>query len=306
MAGIAEPALRFLHYAALLGLFGWTAFRLIGLRGLDRLPFERGAPVLIGATIAAPLLSTALMLTSIAAMMGVPSIALDRAMVEAMILTTDMGCAFLARLALLLAALLALLMRNRTNAARPVAAACFAGALMTLGWSGHAAATAGGLGLFHRVNNGIHLLAAGLWFGAIGWFLYLTAKARRRSTSVPAEPLLAATHRFAPLGVALVAIVAITGLINTQLIFGLENSQSVVKTDYGVLLVAKIALVGGMLGFASHNAWIGRSYAVADDATITDPSIALSRLPRSLVGEIVLTVGIIGLVAVLGMWSPMM
>ena len=30
-----EPGLRFLHYALLLGLFGWTAFRLIGLRALD-------------------------------------------------------------------------------------------------------------------------------------------------------------------------------------------------------------------------------------------------------------------------------
>ena len=71
---MAEPALRFLHYAALLGLFGWTAFGLIGLRGFDRLPLERGAPVLIGAAFAAPLLSTALMLTSIAAMMAAQSI----------------------------------------------------------------------------------------------------------------------------------------------------------------------------------------------------------------------------------------
>lgn len=46
-----------------------------------------------------------------------------------------------------------------------------------------------------------------------------------------AVSLLTVMHRFAPLGVALVAVVSITGLINAQLIFGLENSATTLKTS---------------------------------------------------------------------------
>ena len=306
MGGIAEPSLRFLHYAVLLGLFGWTAFRLIGLRGLKWVPQTRGGAVLIMAAIAAPLLSLALMQVSIAAMMGLPIKTLDWAMTEAMILGTDMGWVFLLRAALLIIGLCALLARHRTTAALPIAAACFAGALMTLGWSGHAAATEGALGMFHRLNNGVHLLSAGLWLGAIGWFLHLTVAAHRAPDHGSAPPLLAKMHGFAPLGVGLVATVALTGLINSQLIFGLENGAMVLTTTYGLLLAAKVILVGGMLAFGAHNAGIARRQALAGDSASASSTATLSTLRQSLVGEIALAVIVTALVAVLGTLSPTM
>ena len=289
----------------LLSLFGWTAYWLVKLRGLTWVRQDRRNVLLIGAAIAAPLLSLALMLASIAAMMGVPIASLDWAMTEAMIFGTDMGWAFLLRAALLIGGLYALLVRQQTNAAVPISALCFAGALMTLGWSGHAAATEGALGLFHRLNNGVHLLAAGLWLGAITWFLHLTRKAHRQSDAAPAQPLLAVLHGFAPMGVVLVTIVALTGLINSQLIFGLENSAAVLTTPYGLLLAAKVTLVGGMLAFGAHNARVTRRFSVAADSAMADPETALSALRRSLAGEIVLAVSVTGLVAVLGTMSPM-
>lgn len=305
MGGIVEPALRFLHYAALLGLFGWTAFHLIGLRGPGKVPYNSGGNALIVAAITAPLVSTALMLASIAAMMGVPTTALDWPMTEAMIVGTDMGKAFLVRAALLIAGLCAVLVRRRTMTALPIAAACFAGALMTLGWSGHAAATEGAFGIFHRLNNGVHLLAAGLWLGAIGWFLVSTVTVHRQRNNIPPQSLLLMMHRFAPLGVALVVTVAITGLINSQLIFGLENSATVVTTPYGVLLAAKVILVGGMLAFGAHNARIARRNALAKGDGIADTAIKLSALRRSLAGEFALAISVTVLIAVLGMMSPM-
>ncbi len=289
----------------LLGLFGRTAYWLVGLRGLNWVQQGQGNVPLIAAAIAAPLLSLTLMLVSIAAMMGVPISALDWAMTEAMIVGTDMGWAFLLRVALLITGLCALLVRQQTNAALPIAALCFAGALMTLGWSGHAAATEGGLGLFHRLNNGVHLLSAGLWLGAICWFLHLTLKAHRQPYDVPPQPLLAVMHGFAPWGIGLVATVALTGLINSQLIFGLENSAEVLTTPYGLLLASKVTLVGGMLAFGAHNARVTRSLAVGVDGAMADAKTALSALRRSLAGEFVLAVSVTGLVAVLGTMAPM-
>lgn len=295
---MADAALRFLHYAALLGLFGWTAYRSIGLRGRIWTQVARRGAALITAAVAALLVSAALELVSIAAMMGMPVETLDWPVIEAMLLGTDMGWAFLIRIGLLLAAMLALV-TSRTA----LAALCYAAALMTLGWSGHAAASDGWLGLSHRLNNGVHLLAIGLWLGAIGWFLRLTRLAHRRDGRVSAPQLLAVMHGFAPLGVLLVGTAVLTGIINAQLIFGLENSATVLTTPYGRLLAAKIVLVTGMMGFGARNAGLGRRHAAK---TIAIDEVAVLRALRaSLAGELAFGVAVVALVAVLGMMSPM-
>ena len=113
-------------------------------------------------------------------------------------------------------------------------------------------------------------------------------------------------HAFAPLGVGLVAAAALTGIINAQLIFELENSVSVLTAPYGVLLTAKVVLFVSMLTFGAHNALIGRQAALDGESERMETSITLSRLRRSLAGELILAVGVIGLVAVLGMMSPIM
>jgi putative copper resistance protein D len=306
MGELTEQVLRSVHYALLLGLFGWTAFRLLRLRGRDWVSPDSWKVALILVAICAPLLSIALMLASIAAMMGAPIASLDWPMIEAMIVGTEMGTAFLIRLTLLVVGLGALLAIRAEKVAQLVATICFAGALLTLSWSGHAAATEGELGLFHRLNNGVHLLATSLWLGAICWFLMLSVKAHRQPDLIPALPLLAVMHAFAPLGVGLVAAAALTGMINAHLIFGLEDSAAVLTTPYGILLVAKVMLVGIMLAFGAHNASIGRREVLEQCRESSEPLIALSRLRRSLAGELTLAGGVIGLIAVLGLMSPVM
>ena len=298
--------LRVAQYALLLGLFGWSAFWLLGLRSVDWLRVDRAPGFALLTALVAPFVSAALMLISIAAMMGVPVVELDLPMIEAMILGTDMGFAFLVRSGLLLTGLAAILALRNRQAALVLAAGCYGSALVTLGWSGHAAATEGGLGLFHRLNNGIHLVSAGLWLGAIGRFLVLTFRCYKDPDEAKAHAVLKAMHAFAPMGISLVALVAVTGTVNSHLIFGLPNVAATFATPYGILLAIKLALVAAMVAFGAHHARVSRGAATAMRDGNVYPAQALGALQRTLIAEFLLGLLVIGLVAVFGTMSPTM
>lgn len=296
----AYPLLRFAHYALLLGLFGTMAFRCFGLR--QAMQHSLRQPLnwsITFGTFAAFLVSIALMWVSVAAMMAQTIAQVEWVTVQAIIFTTDMGCAFLARTGALLAAALICMLFARTKHAHVFAAALLGLALGSLAYSGHAAASEGLWGIIHRSNDAVHLLAAGLWLGAIGWFLHLTISAHRQH-NVRAGPLLADMHRFAPLGAFLVALVAVTGAINAQLIFGIQNSVAVVQTNYGWLLAVKILLVCVMLVFGARNAWVGRQQISSNNENAN-----LAKLRISLSAELIMAILVIGLMAFIGMMSPM-
>jgi copper resistance protein D len=265
-----NPALRFSHYALLLGLFGLTTFRVIGLRSFAMTGVLSNMRLIKAAAVAAPFLSLALMLVSIAAMMDQPVSQLDWATVKAMLVETSLGWAFIARVVLLgVAAVLLGFSPSRVRWWRP-AALLYSLAVVTLPWSGHAAATDGTMGLLHRLNDAAHLFAAGLWIGAIGWFLYLVTLAHRAPDRVEASALLSVMHRFAPFGVMLVAVVTITGL---------------------------------MLVCAARNASL--NLASTKRGGLADRHSQLVSIRISLVTEIGLAATVIGLVALLGLTSPM-
>lgn len=301
-----EPVFRVAQYALLLGLFGWSAFWLLGLRGIDWLKVDHVPGFAVLSALAAPVVSAALMLIQIAAMMGVPVIELDWPMIEAMIFGTDIGFGFIVRTGLLVAGLAAILALRSRRAALVFAAGCYGCALVTLGWSGHAAATEGGLGLFHRLNNGIHLISAGLWLGAIGWFLVLTFRCYKDPDEAQAHAVLNAMHAFAPMGISLVALVAVTGTANSHLIFGLPNVAATLATPYGILLAIKLALVAAMVAFGAHHARVSRGSATAVRDGNVYPAQALGALQRTLIAEFLLGLLVIGLVAVFGSMSPTM
>jgi copper resistance protein D len=298
-----NPALRFSHYALLLGLFGLTTFRVIGLRSFAMTGVLSNMRLIKAAAVAAPFLSLALMLVSIAAMMDQPVSQLDWATVKAMLVETSLGWAFIARVVLLgVAAVLLGFSPSRVRWWRP-AALLYSLAVVTLPWSGHAAATDGTMGLLHRLNDAAHLFAAGLWIGAIGWFLYLVTLAHRAPDRVEASALLSVMHRFAPFGVMLVAVVTITGAVNTALIVGWADRQALLTTSYGWLLIAKLVVVGLMLVCAARNASL--NLASTKRGGLADRHSQLVSIRISLVTEIGLAATVIGLVALLGLTSPM-
>lgn len=300
-----HPLLRFAHYALLLGLFGLLAFRELGLGRLaatGSLPELRG--IVFAGAIVAPVISAALILVAIAEMMGQQVSALEWATIQVMVASTSLGWAFAVRLALLIAAIGALAMPPKPWS-RAAAAILLGLAIATLPWSGHAAANEGGLGLLHRLNDALHLLASGLWLGAIGWFAYLVLAAHRRPDRPATATLMETMHHFAPLGATLVGIVAITGVLNAHFVFGLESTIVILGAPYGVLLVIKIALVGGMLLFAARNARLGRRAGRQSLDGQLAAAPLLPQLRRSLLAELSLAALVIGCVAILGLMSPM-
>jgi len=105
------PLLRFAHYTLLLGLFGITAFRCIGLREtLAQQSKRKNNGALAVAAVVAPVLTITLMLLSIAAMMAQPVWQLEGATIEAMVMSTSIGWSFLFRLGLLSAAAFTLIL----------------------------------------------------------------------------------------------------------------------------------------------------------------------------------------------------
>lgn len=303
MADSFITGVRFVLFADLLLMMGLAAFPLYALRRADpgeaRIATELGAvqPWLCGAGL---LISLAGMLALTASMQGVAITDVDTAMLWSMAVDTDPGKAWIVRMLALVLATGAVVQRNR----HPFAAATgmsVAGAiaLASLVWSGHAAATDGLAGTLHRLSDALHLIAAGVWIGAIAAFLILL---RARANALqPSRLALAARSldQFARVGTICVLVIAATGLINLEMIVGIAQAGQTAGTTYGALLIAKLLLFSLMLGLAALNRW---RLTPAFAATASDASAGAIR--RSLMLEGLAAVAILALVAILGMLEP--
>jgi putative copper resistance protein D len=120
--------------------------------------------------------------------------------------------------------------------------------LASLGLVGHAAMQAGALGVLHRANHALHLLAAGAWIGGlIPFVLSLDAYAR----NVLRRDAVTAMMRFSFSGHFVVAAIVATGLANIALTSG--RAPLPPTTPYRALLDVKLGLVAMMIGLAIVN-----------------------------------------------------
>jgi putative copper resistance protein D len=218
---------------------------------------------------------------------------------------TDFGKAWTVRLVIagLLAASLPwlavsspVLSRQRATVAIVLAAALVG----TLAWAGHAVSGTGLAGGVHLAADILHLVAAAAWVGAlIPLFLLLrAAMTDRQQTSLAIARV--AVLRFSTLGIVSVGTLVGSGLINTWVLAG--SIEALIGTDYGRLLLAKIALFLVMLAFAAVNRlWL--------TPRLTSSSIDLADGPlrglgRNTVAEAALGAIVIVVVAVLGTLQP--
>lgn len=298
--------IRFALYFDLMALFGVAAFGLYGLRGDERrsgatLPFR----LLLGGAASLGLLLSAIGLAALAAgMAGVPLSQVDSASIGMILTGTGIGIAWIVRMAALLAALgLALFGPVRPLVLLTGTAAAGAAALVSLAWTGHGAMDEGATGVVHLSADALHLLAAGIWIGAL---LALVLLVFRRRELVDRDHLIL-SHRalasFSLVGTITVTAIIASGLINSWLLVGPANLLNLPENLYGQLLIAKLALFAAMIVLAAMNRFrlvptFEASIAAAEHLA------ALHALRRSLAIETGCALAILALVAWLGMLEP--
>jgi putative copper resistance protein D len=292
---VLTVAARFALYGDLMALFGVAAYALIALRGA-KAPLR--AIILAGGLIGLAL-TLLLLLLLVADMAGTGLDGVDRESVSVVLDETAPGRATLWRAAALaLLVLLGLLPGAASSWWRAGAAFLGGIALATLAWNGHGAATEGPMGMPHLGADVVHLLASGLWLGALAMLL---ARLCRRA---PDADHIASTHRalagFSGLGTLLVAAILLTGLVNFWVLVGIDHLTALTDTLYGRLLLAKLALFALMLALAARN----RFRLTPALARTVDSPLALAALRRSVALEAAAGVAILALVAWLGTLDP--
>jgi copper resistance protein D len=171
------------------------------------------------------------------------------------------------------------------------AALCLVAAIA---WTGHAASTPYKLGYLHITADALHLYAAAAWTGGLVSLVLML-----RTLNGAAEPSteLDAVRRFSALGMVGVATLMVSGLINAWILVG--SFRGLFLTDYGWVLLAKLAIFAAMVAFAAVN----RFRLTPRLASLADRG-AVRSLRRNTMVEFALALSVFAIVGVLGTLHP--
>jgi putative copper resistance protein D len=215
-----------------------------------------------------------------------------------MIRDTDFGRVWVLRV-LLASGLVVLLLPSRLSAWR-FHAVLFGSLVLlaSIALTGHAGSDGGTAGLRHRIADAFHLVAAGVWTGALVVFARMVMMAFRQLRDDDLRVLHHALSRFSGVGTAVVAILVLTGLINP----GFFSSS--LKTAYAQILLVKLAMFVAMLALAAANRFrlTPRLAATLDSAS--ELRAAVGALRTSLLAETALAILVLAAVAWLGTLAP--
>jgi copper resistance protein D len=175
------------------------------------------------------------------------------------------------------------------------------GLVAAIAWTGHAGSTDGEMGLVHLTADALHLIAAAAWTGSLVPFAWLLAAARRHRQEPWIRLARDATQRFSALGIASVAVLLGSGIVNAWILVG--SVEGLIGTQYGRLLMLKIALFAAMVGFAAVNRiWLTPRLALPSGSAVQLET--LRQLTRNSMIEIALALMIFAIVGMLGTWHP--
>lgn len=235
-------------------------------------------------------LTTVLMLPLAAASDGDGLSGFDPALLYAM-LGARIGEVWVLRVALA-GVLAALALAGRDAASRALLIA--SGALLTtLALTGHAAMRGGWAGDAQQANQALHLLCAAFWLGGLA---PLPLTLRDLGGAPGNRDAMDALRRYSLVGQIAVALVIVTGAINTRLI--LHAWPLDWRSPYQGLLAAKIALVGPMAVVALVNRY-RLAPLLRDDARR-----AAAKLARNVWIELALGGCVLALVTVFATLDP--
>jgi copper resistance protein D len=180
--------------------------------------------------------------------------------------------------------------------------------LASLAVAGHSGAVVTNAGLLPIVGDMGHLIAAALWPGGLVPLLVLLAGQYRTGDQTTKRLVADVVRRFSSLSLVVVGLLAGTGLLNTYFIVG--SVGALFTTDYGRLLLLKIALFVLMLGLGALNLLVLKPRlsraAMVETQTAGAVMTPTSSLIRSVACETFLAAGVVLVVGFLGATPPPM
>jgi copper resistance protein D len=299
--------LRAIHIAATCAIGGAIAFNLLVLgRGGHAIADEAAQQVrrrsrrLVAAAIVVALLSWCgwLALVAIGMSEQPPAQALAPSVLRTVVTRTTFGHVWAIRLVLLLLLAAGLAARpSRSTLRDALVAVAGAGLVASLAACGHALAS----GTAHLFVDAGHLVGAALWLGMLPPLLLVVHRATADAAPGSLDLAAAALRRFSPPAMAAVVILGLTGMANAWWLMG--SPVNLTTTGYGRLLLAKLALFALMLLLALANRtrlmpWLD------GPAPARDRLLAIRRLRRNVVAELLLGAAVLALVGVLGVTAP--
>jgi putative copper resistance protein D len=300
---MTEPAIVIARFGQFLGaaiLFGAPLFFVYGLRGAEARLWPRDTVALAAAALA---VFAALALSAqTLAMVGEPGAAWDPASLWSVGAETQFGRAVSLRIAAAVAALLISTLAPPGRGLSLAVAGVGGVALASFAWSGHGAADDGALGVVHLAADVAHLLAAGVWLGALLMLLLLLRRTRSGSDTARRQ-LHGGLAGFSGIGAGVVAVLLLTGLVNSWLLVGPAHVAALFSSLYGGALIAKLGLFGLMLGLAALNRFRLTPQLEADIGA-RGGGAPVHRLRASLLIEAAAGVAAIALVSLLGTLEP--
>ncbi|AZD15308.1 copper homeostasis membrane protein CopD [Pseudomonas chlororaphis] len=276
---------RFVHFAAVLLLFGAWVFRPL-LLGREPVAALDRRLTRLGRWLAGIALATGIcwLLLITASMAGSGAAALDPATLRLVLGKTFFGQVWSWHLLLNGALLVLLLTRlGERLALRLILAALL---LATLAPVGHGAMLDGLSGQLLILNQIVHLGCVSLWLGGLLVLLMIL----RQPDGLPLGPLL---RRFSGVGYGLVAGLSLSGLINVRVLTG-QLWPTPLLSGFALILLIKVLLVCGMFALALFNR-----------LRIDDCQQRLGTLRRSVLLEWLLGIAAVAAVSLLGTLPPL-
>jgi len=186
------------------------------------------------------------------------------------------------------------------NAASLVVLIVSLGFVGLLGFAGHGGATPDAEGYVHLGADILHLIAASAWLGGLAPLVWLLRRLERDEQG--ALIAVRVLQRFSILGIVSVAILAATGAVNSWFLVG--SLFALTNTDYGALLLLKIALFIAMVTLAALNRLVLMPRLVANAKASGRGLDELQIIGGNALLEFLLGLGVVAVVAVLGILAP--
>jgi putative copper export protein len=170
--------------------------------------------------------------------------------IPGVMLHSDFGRLWMLRLAALIV-LIALWLWRRDPPPRGMAALTAVVTAFVLSATGHMGDQGPLTG--DAVNNTLHVFAGCLWGGAVVIYALSLLPGLRRGQPSPTE-IADTAARLSTLAAVALALVALTGLYNAWLLVG--SIPALWRTDYGRILLVKLAFVAAMAGLGAFNRFV--------------------------------------------------